>query len=364
MSKNPFDNEAYATAYEKEYMRESVLHYPPLWVTLGICSPCPYHCDFCAYHSLDARKISKVYNVPFVMPLEQAKSLIDFFHAGGVPKIHICATGEPLYHPDFFAILDYVIAKYGSVSFQSNFPPDLVEKRNAIENIIKRLPFISYIAIDLMHNQNIKGGKDGEIYHILKRLQPQDRSLFFGSFLLTRKNWRDLENVVRAIHAHKLNIPLKTVRVFPHGINEFTAPENAWKNELLNVEEREGLMEIFGLARSLGVKLHLFNEDESIECSVFWKKIQIWPTRISEKDRLDNIIPHACNAVVLGDIGSLGYVSDYNDIFSLWNNRILQELREKIINNKYPDAHCVNCPYKISKNTSLKEIDMPSRLCS
>lgn len=183
-----FANKGFETAYQKEYMRASILHYPPLWVTLGICSSCAYHCRFCAYHSRDAKNISKVYNTPFMMPLAQAKSLIDFFHKGGTPKIHICATGEPLVHPDFFAIVDHVIAKYGSVSFQSNFPSALVKKRNVIENILRRSSHISGISVDLMGNEAVKGDGNGEIYEILKQLQLPYKRILHGGFLLTRTN--------------------------------------------------------------------------------------------------------------------------------------------------------------------------------
>ena len=105
MNKGHFLLEQHHAAYKDEYCRQAVLHYPPLWVTLGIISACAYRCHFCSYHSIDARHISNVYNVKFTMPLDEAKRIIDFLHSGNVPRIHICATGEPLLHKDFFPSL-------------------------------------------------------------------------------------------------------------------------------------------------------------------------------------------------------------------------------------------------------------------
>lgn len=129
MSCKHFTNEDYNASFSKEYLREEYLNYPPLWVTLGIISACNYCCEFCSYHSPDARHISKVFNVRYTMPKEEAFKIIDFLHQGGVPRIHICATGEPLLHPDFFSILDYTIERYGSVSFSPTSRADFWKKR-------------------------------------------------------------------------------------------------------------------------------------------------------------------------------------------------------------------------------------------
>lgn len=156
MSCKHFTNEDYNASFSKEYLREEYLNYPPLWVTLGIISACNYCCEFCSYHSPDARHISKVFNVRYTMPKEEAFKIIDFLHQGGVPRIHICATGEPLLHPDFFSILDYTIERYGSVSFQSNFSSRLLEKTDALQKIRSRQHQISFITTDVMGNSSIK----------------------------------------------------------------------------------------------------------------------------------------------------------------------------------------------------------------
>lgn len=253
MSTSNFLLPQHKIAFEHEYLREEVLHSPPLWVTIGIISACAYHCKFCAYHSLDARHISKVYNVKFTMPLAEVKRIIDFLNVGKVPRIHICATGEPLLHKDFFPILDYVIATYGHVSFQSNFPLSCVQQQKAIQKIIERQKYISFITTDMMGNSDIKGGENEELYETLAEISKTSIPQLQGNFLLTKQNLQDLELVVRAVHKHKLRMTLTAVPVFPHKMNKFTSIENTWQT--WDMERAQTLKEIVALARSLNVHL-------------------------------------------------------------------------------------------------------------
>lgn len=329
--------------FKRQYMKSAVLDYPPQWVTLGICSPCPYRCEFCAYHSLDAKNVSKVFNVRFKMPFAQAAGIIDFLYGGGVPRIHICATGEPLWHPDFFAIFDYAAKRFGRVSFQSNFPANIVNQRKAIGEILARKDKISGITVDLMGNKSIKGGDPEFLYETLARITAESDVRVGGNFLITRLNWKDLETVVRDIHRWKLKVSIRAARVFPHGMNAFTDPANAWSEDILSRDEKDGLEEILAMAKALKVRVYAPGNDGG-GCDVFWKKLQIWPTRGSDPGRLDNLVPHGCNAVVLGNMASLGYLGNYPDIFSLWNNPKLVEIRSNLLAGIYPDEHCAGCP--------------------
>lgn len=344
MQADVFRDPRHEEYFKKQYMKSAVLDYPPQWVTLGICSPCPYRCEFCAYHSLDAKNISRVFNVRFKMPFELAKSIIDFLYAGGVPRIHLCATGEPLWHPDFFAIFDYVANSFGSVSFQSNFPASLVKERNVLRKLLARKDKIAGITVDLMGNSSIKGGDSEFLYETLSRITSASDVRIGGNFLITRLNWKDLETVVRDIHRWKLKVSVRAARVFPHGMNAFTDPANAWSGETVTRDEKAGLEEILSIAKSLKVRVYIPQMDAGV-CDVFWKKLQIWPTRGSEPGRLDNLVPHGCNAVVLGNMDSLGYLGEYPDVFSLWNNPELVKIRSNLLSGIYPDAHCAKCPY-------------------
>lgn len=346
MSCTYFKNEAYNKAFSKEYLCEEYLSYPPLWVTLGIISACNYNCEFCSYHSPDARHISKVFNVRYIMPTDEAFKIIDFLHQGGVPRIHVCATGEPLLHPDFFSILDYTIEQYGSVSFQSNFSNDLLKKTKALQKIKNRQHEISFITTDIMGNSAIKtNSSDDDLYKTLAVLSDMDIPKISGNFLLTKSNLQDLENVIRKIHAYKLRLNLHVTPIFPHNMNTFTSLENAWPHGDAQYNSR--LQRMADLARELNVRISLPSATKH-RCDVFWKKFQIWPTRASLPGRNDNIVPHACNAVVLGDMASLGYIFDARNLMELWNNEHFRTIRQKILAGTAPDAHCSDCPYDIS----------------
>lgn len=67
------------------------------------------------------------------------------------------------------------------------------------------------------------------------------------------------------------------------------------------------------------------------------------PTRYDE-----NLIPHACNAVVLGDINTLGYASDFPTVMDFWNNDLLVAIRRKILSGEQPDRFCWSCPGGVS----------------
>ena len=61
------------------------------------------------------------------------------------------------------------------------------------------------------------------------------------------------------------------------------------------------------------------------------------------------MIPHACAAVVRGELSSLGYLFDYENIMDAWNNPVLVEIRENMIRGKYPDEWCKTCMFNKHK---------------
>lgn len=344
-----FASAAYNRAYMQECGKALYLHYPPLWVTLGIIGACPYRCLFCAYHSLDARfGNSNVYNIKYIMPYTIFTRLVDFFHAGGVPRIHVCASGEPLLHPDFLKMLDYIILKYGSVSFQSNFDKNIIEKKRIIHEIIVRQKNISMITTDIIGNDDIKkGGNERNLYNVLKILSETSIPVIRGQFLITKSNYQDLESIIYALYQHNIRLNLIASVVFPHAFNAFTSIENKFKLDDMGMADFLGKMQM--LAQRLRIRLFIQNSLPS--CPAFWQKFQIWPTSASDPTRLyENIIPHACNAVVKGNMYSLGYVFDYNNIFELWNNDAFIHIRKSIIEGIYPDTKCRACPYAENLN--------------
>jgi hypothetical protein len=77
---------------------------------------------------------------------------------------------------------------------------------------------------------------------------------------------------------------------------------------------------------------------------VFWQKIQVWPVRGNDPRRYhENLVPHACRAVVMGRLSSLGYIFDYDDLMDFWNSETMVSIRRGIIDGRYPDDECRFC---------------------
>ena len=55
------------------------------------------------------------------------------------------------------------------------------------------------------------------------------------------------------------------------------------------------------------------------------------------------MIPHACAAVVRGNLNSLGYIFDYDNIMDAWNSKKLVEIRSNLLKGIYPSEYCKNC---------------------
>ena len=63
------------------------------------------------------------------------------------------------------------------------------------------------------------------------------------------------------------------------------------------------------------------------------------------------MIPHACAAVIRGELNSLGYLFDYKTMMEAWNNEKLVKLRENIIKGVYPSEWCKRCFYYHGKDS-------------
>lgn len=342
-----------AECYAVERLRVAHLNYPPRWVTIGISSMCTNHCTFCSYHSLDARDGgSNVYGLKYVMPLVRFKSQVDFFHAGRVPHVHICAPGEPFLHPDIMAMIDHVIARYGKASFQSTFNRVVMARGDYLSKILDRRVQISYIVTDIQageatgHEAIKRGSSFADLLTTLQILSDAGIRII-GNFIITRENHTNLPGLINTLYKHGIRLRLNVENLFPHMFNEFTAMENVY--HLGDWDIAASLQEARELAKATRESIELTLPtpfgDPVARCSVFWDKIQIWPVKGVDAARYDeNLVPHACNAVVLGDMNSLGYVSDYPDVMALWNNPTLVALRIKILAGEAPDKFCWSCP--------------------
>lgn len=340
--------------YLAENMRQAVVSYPPRWATIAINSRCTNRCLFCSYHSLDARGgKSKVYGLDYTMSLERFKMLVDFFRAGRVPHVHICSIGETFLHPDIMAMIDYAIEVQGDASFQSNFNRQMLERGGHMPQILERKDKISCIATDIHAGdaasfEGIKRGSSfADLLDTLKVFSKNGIRLV-GYCILTRSNHASLPALVELLAANEINLQLDVCNLFPHMFNDFTSLDNVYRRADQDVTD--SLHAARELGQRLGVEVLTPEpyDAPSQVCDVFWTKVQVWPVAGVDPKRYDeNLIPHACNAVVLGDIKTLGYASDYPTVMDFWNNEHLVGYREKILAGQYPDRFCWSCCHGI-----------------
>lgn len=340
--------------YAEEAMRRAVVSYPPRWATIAIGSRCTNRCVFCSYHSLDARGgRSKVYGLNYTMSLERFRRLVDFFHAGRVPHVHICSTGDPLLHPDVIPMVDYVIEKYGRASLQSNFNRNILERGDSLRQILERSDRIAYITTDLHAGEDAdfdsikKGSSLTDLLGTLRVLSDHGIRLT-ATCILTRSNHATLPRLIERVAEAGIRVQLNVINVYAYGFNAFTAQENLYR--AADTDITRCLERCRELADRLGVELllPLPHDDPSHVCDVFWTKVQVWPVAGNDPARYDeNLISHACAAVVLGDINTLGYASDYASVMDFWNNEKLVGYREKILAGKYPDPQCWGCCHAV-----------------
>jgi FkbM family methyltransferase len=100
----------------------------------------------------------------------------------------------------------------------------------------------------------------------------------------------------------------------------------------------------YGAQNKIKVNVPLPVDSEQNQCDVFWHKVQIWPVMGIDPMRYsENMIPHACRAVVKGHLNSLGYLFDYDNIMDFWNNEKLVTIRQNLMNGIYPDEECKYC---------------------
>lgn len=298
--------------------------------------------------------MSNVYNLKYVMPLERFKAQVDFFYAGRVPHIHICATGEPFLHPNILEMIDYVITRYGSVSFQSNFNRSVLDRGNYLEKILERKEQIDYVVTDIHagaatdHDAIKRGSSFDELIPVLRTLSRHGIPVT-ASCIVSRTSHATLPQLIAVLEKNGIRLRLILTNIFPHMFNAFTSMDNVYRQK--DQEVAASLEKTAELAARAGIEvvMPVAFGDPTARCSVFWEKVQIWPVVGVDPDRYDeNLVPHACNAVVRGKIRSLGYVSDYATVMDFWNNETLVSLRRKILAGTYPDAFCWSCSHGVA----------------
>lgn len=341
------------------------LPYPPRHISITITGACTNQCVYCCHHSLDSRDdpASKhLYNLKFTLSYGDFCRMVDMAYQARVPHIHIVAAGEPFLHKDIMKMMDYVIEKYGEVSFQSNFDKRIFEENNLVKAIVDRADYITYITTDILssdpgkHQEIKKGSNYKDLLGIMQKIGKKTGILFDVHLILTRHNYQDMDKLVEDLYHRGINFRFSIVNLSPHNFNDFTAFDAVYESDDAEIEKE--LDKVKRICQKLGVPVSIpvpFDRPTS-KCGVFWSRLQAIPSWDIPKEKwIGNMIPGDCNAVVKGKIRSLGNIFDYDNLFDLWNNEVLVKIRRDLIHNKYPDKECQNCQNYLLTVKQLKE---------
>ena len=357
-------------SYLKERLKKAVLSYPPRWITIGITSACTNKCVFCSYHAKDAKRKSLVYNVPFKLTVKDFEKIVSIAYRGRVPRVHICGTGEPFLNKNVFDMIDCAAEIYGSTSIQTNFSKKVFDTSNYLQEIVKRGAKISYLTTDFLsgdpseHNELKIGSSYKTVIESLKYISDNSNIRLDIHYILTRLNYKTLPSLVNDLSNMEIkNWCLNIVNLFSYDFNEFTSSSSVYTSR--DDEIKLILEKVVDLGKNKGISINIPEPADTgnHECSVFWDKVQTWPVKgINSKRYHENLIPHACRAVVLGNLNSLGYIFDFDNIMDFWNNEKLVSIRKGILLGDYPDNECKYCYCYNGDNSFF--INRKNEICS
>jgi len=337
--------------FRKEFYKKARLSYPPRSVTIAISSACTNQCIFCAYHSDDARNArSKAYGLDFRLSFKDFKRIVDMCYRGRVPNVHLCATGEPFLHTEIFKMLDYSTEICGSTSIQTNFNRNLFESKSLISEILLRQDSIKKITTDFLsgkpsvHNHIKKGSKYEDVMSAMEYINQNSNIHFEVHYVLTRLNYAHLDDLINDLARRKINCHVAIVNLHPYGFNEFTSPESVYMSKDLEISKALQAAKALGQEKGIEVSIPSPFDSGTGMCGSFWTRIQTKPIMgVDRKRYAENVIVGACNAVVIGNLKTLGYIFDYDNIMDLWNNEYFVRIRGNLLKGIYPDEACTTC---------------------
>jgi pyruvate-formate lyase-activating enzyme len=293
------------------------------------------------------------------MSYDVFKKIVNKCYTAKIPHIHICGNGEPTINPDFLKCLDYVIKKYGHVSFQSNFDSKIYENKNLVKEIIKRKKYIDYITMDLVgydrstHN-NLKLGSDIksiiEIMTSINKGAPEVK--FYVHWILTKLNYKGIDNLLLLLKKRKINFKLDIVNLHAYEFNDFCSLESRYLKSDKNITRELNYIEKFAKIHKLEVNFPKPVDVKTEKCGGFWSRVQIgFASHDIPKEKWHgNFLPvGGCDAVVKGKIRSFGNILN-KDIMSVWNGKSMKAVRKNLIKGIYPDEEaCKGCQNYIVK---------------
>ena len=329
------------------------LSYPPRSITVTITGACLFKCKFCVNHCPDSRdnkNSAKLYKIPFHLSLEQFTKTVDWAYKGRIPHFHICAAGEPFLHGEMVQMIDYVIEKYGHVSFQTDFVEKIFKNRENLDKILQRKDRIDYITTDILSgdkriHEDMKAGSDlDKLIDCMRYISARSEIVFDVHHILTHKNYKDLYKLPEMLKTNNINFRLNIVNLHPYNFNELTSMENVYTSKDYIIAEELNKVVQYCKENNKQCTIPAAFDQPLNGCGVFWSRIQLIPVKSLPKDKwLGNAIPGYCNAVVNGDLITIGNIFEYDNVMDFWNNPQLISIRENLLNEIYPDAYCRHC---------------------
>jgi len=335
--------------------KKAVLDYPPLWVTIGITGNCTFKCEFCCSHCPESGKnkeTSHQYKVPFNMPFGDFKKIVDMCRDADVPHLHICGTGEPFLHPQILEFIDYLAEVYPkNITLQTDFCRMLFEKKGFVEEIIKRKAHITQITTDIFplaqHTRIKKGSDFSYLIDCMEKISLETEITFAAHLILAKNSYHGISELITTMSSRNIRYNLDIVNLLPLGFNDFTSINNVYMSSDSDIAQELERARQVAAALDVSVKIPDPWNKENLErkrCNMFWQKVQLMPSKKLLKNKWSgNAIPQQCNAVVRGDLFSLGNIFDYGSFMEFWNNDRYIEIRKKIMSGEIPDSECVNC---------------------
>ncbi len=329
------------------------LPFPPTNVTLLVETKCTNRCIFCCHHSADARhNLPDIYKMRHSMSLLRFKSLVDKIYDSGVPKVHICGTGEPFANKNILGMIDYVIERYGSVSFQTNLNKQLLTPH--LEFILERAEWIEYITTDIHSSDPVdfakikNGSQYQDILEILSFITDNAKTKipFNISYIMTKQNYHGIDKLIDDLQARQIEFKLMLNNLHPYEINTFTSKENVYRPEDNEITKELERIREYAIKKQATVKLpEPAKQKADAFCKSFWSRVQIPLPRndMPEEEAKGNAMLGACAAHVAGNLKSIGNIDDYSTFMEFWNNPKLVDIRNDLINGIYPDQACETC---------------------
>lgn len=351
----------YRILRKRDYGKCAYLNYPPKYISIMITGYCTNSCQFCACHCIDSGRDERSkhqYNIPYSLDYKTFCKIVDMCYTAKVPHVHIVAAGEPFLHKEVFKMIDYLTSRYCKFTTQTNFNKKIFESGEILKEILKRKNLIKYITSDIfapdIHNI-IKKGSDYEfLLDTMEYLSKKGKILFDLHTILTKQTYKNLDKVILDLYKRKIKFTYTLVNLHPHNFNKFTSKENRYMST--DKEITIELQKLRKLADKLKINLSIplpWDKEVSKDkgyCLTFWDRFQLIPDKNLPKEKwIGNVVPSQCNAVVLGDLYSLGNLFEHKNLMDFWNNKKLLEIRRNLINRKYPDKMCITC-YKYNDN--------------